>query len=68
MHVHLYRGNLGIFRFRGEFALKKVIVEIKTEKPKGIEIYLEEVLSTLSKNNFFSIKKFTIKTIEENRE
>jgi len=48
--------------------LKKVIVEIKTEKPKGIEIYLEEVLSTLSKNNFFSIKKFIIKTIEENRE
>jgi len=45
--------------------LKRIIVEIETGKPQGIEIYLREILNTLSNNMFFSIKKFTIKIVEE---
>ncbi|MEM2272810.1 MAG: hypothetical protein QXX56_01165, partial [Candidatus Bathyarchaeia archaeon] len=45
--------------------LKKVIIEIETGRPQSVETYLKEVLSTLSKNPFFLIKKYNVKIIEE---
>jgi hypothetical protein len=40
--------------------LKKIIIKIETENPEGVESYLREVLNVLSKNNFFSIKKWEL--------
>lgn len=45
--------------------MRKVIIEIETEQPWGIESYLREVLSMMAKNRFFSIRKFDIKVIKE---
>ncbi len=48
--------------------MKKIVIEIETDKPKSIEIYLKEVLNTMSKNNFFSIKKYNLEIIEKKTE
>jgi len=45
--------------------LRKIVIEVEAENLLGLKIYLEEVLSTLSKNIFFSIKNFNIKVVEE---
>lgn len=45
--------------------MKKIIVEIETERPQSVETYLKEVLSILSKNTFFLIRNFVVKVIEE---
>lgn len=44
--------------------LKKIVIEIEAENPRGIEVYLREVLSTMAKNNFFSIKRFNIEVVD----
>ena len=44
--------------------MEKVVVEVETNKPESVKIYLKEVLSTLSKNEYFSIKKFDINVVE----
>ncbi len=41
------------------------MVSVETEKPESVKIYLMEILSTLSKNKYFSIKKFSIKVARE---
>lgn len=46
--------------------VKKVTVEVETEKPRSVEIYLKEVLNTMSKNTFFSIKRFSVEASDEN--
>ncbi|MEM2027374.1 MAG: hypothetical protein QXT30_06415 [Candidatus Bathyarchaeia archaeon] len=45
--------------------MKRVIIEIETNRPESIEIYLKEVLNGLLKNKFFPIKRFTIRISEE---
>ncbi|MEM1514811.1 MAG: hypothetical protein QXH24_01995 [Candidatus Bathyarchaeia archaeon] len=45
--------------------MKKIIIEVETERPQGVETYLREVLKNLSKNQFFLIKNFAIKISEE---
>lgn len=40
--------------------MKKIIIEIETENPGGVESYLKEILNVLSKNDFFSIKKWEL--------
>ncbi|MEM2424866.1 MAG: hypothetical protein QXK73_06420 [Candidatus Bathyarchaeia archaeon] len=45
--------------------MKKIIIEVETERPQSVETYLKEVLSILSKNTFFSIRKFVVKVVEE---
>ena len=42
-----------------------VMVNVKTKKPESVRIYLMEVLSTLSKNKYFSIEKFSVEASEE---
>ena len=45
--------------------LKKVIIEIETDRPESVEIYMKEVLNGLLKNKFFPMNKFTIRISEE---
>lgn len=45
--------------------MKKIVIEVEAENLLGLKIYLEEVLNTLSKNVFFSIKNFNIRAVEE---
>jgi len=45
--------------------LRSVVINVKTRKPESVKIYLKEVLSTLSKNEYFSIEKFTVEVSEE---
>ena len=45
--------------------LGSVIVNVKTKKPESVRVYLMEILSTLSKNKFFSIEKFSVEVSEE---
>lgn len=42
-----------------------IIINIKTKKPESVKIYLKEVLSTISKNEYFSIEKFSVEVLEE---
>ncbi|MEM1587389.1 MAG: hypothetical protein QXX99_08040 [Candidatus Bathyarchaeia archaeon] len=49
--------------------MKKIIIEIETEKTEGIEIYLKEILNVMSKNKFFPIKRFKVtKSYDNNKQ
>jgi hypothetical protein len=40
----------------------KVTIEVETEKPASVTIYLDEVLKTMERNEHFSISNYKIKT------
>lgn len=40
----------------------KVKIEIETEKPASVTIYLDEVLKQMKRNEHFSISSYKIKT------
>ena len=42
----------------------RVIVKIETKNPKGVEVYLREILNQISKNKHFSITRYEIELSE----
>lgn len=43
----------------------KVIVTIKTEKPESVKVYLKEILNRISKNKYFQVTDYGIKTAKD---
>jgi len=42
----------------------RVIIRIETRNPKGVEVYLREILNQISKNKHFSITRYEIEVSE----
>lgn len=42
----------------------KLLIEVETEKPLGVAVYLEETLKQMKKNKFLAISNYKIKTDE----
>jgi len=45
--------------------LGRLLIEVETEKPLGVAVYLEETLKQMKKNKFLSISNYKIKTEDE---
>jgi len=45
--------------------LGRVVINVETKRPESVRTYLIEILSTLSKNEHFSIEKFSVEISEK---